>query len=54
MVRLGRGDAHIIKELAPILLPSVEFGKMPNSPVQSVVDKAMDTVRDLAKKIPTK
>ena len=54
IVRLGRGDARIIKELAPILLPSVEFGKMPASPVQAVADKAMDTIKDLAKKIPTK
>ena len=54
VVRLSKGDAQIIKELAPILLPSMEFGKVPKSPVQAALDKAMDTIKEVATKSPAK
>jgi hypothetical protein len=54
IIRLSDGNTKLIKELSTVLLPSFDFGKMPSSPFQKIVDTSMDTVRELAKKIPTK
>jgi hypothetical protein len=54
IIRLSDGDVGLIKQLSPVLLPSFDFGKMPTSPFQKIVDTSMETVRELAKKIPTK
>jgi type IV secretory pathway VirB2 component (pilin) len=54
LVRLGKGNSKTMKELAAILMPTFEFGKMPQSPLQKIVDTSMDTVKELAKKIPAR
>ena len=54
MVRISRGEAGIMKELAPVMLTALDFGKMPSSPFQKIVDTSMDTIKELDKKIPGK
>jgi hypothetical protein len=54
IVRIGRCDATIMKELAPFMLSTIDFGKIPSSPFQKMVDKSMDTIREVVKKIPEK
>jgi hypothetical protein len=50
MVRISRGDARIMKELAPVMFTALDFGGMPSSPFQKIVDTSMDTIKELAKK----
>jgi len=54
MLRISRGDAIIMKELAPVMLTAPDFRRMPSSPFQKIVDTSMDTIKELAKKIPEK
>jgi hypothetical protein len=54
VVRLSDGNARLIKDLSGVLLPGFDFGKMPASPLQRIVDTSMDTIKELAKKIPTR
>ncbi len=52
IVRLSDGNANVMRDLAAVMLPAFDFGKMPTSPVQKLFDKSMDTVKELAQKIP--
>jgi hypothetical protein len=52
VVRLSGGNSRKMRDLAAIMLPAFDFGKMPSSPVQRLFDKSMDTVKELAQKIP--
>jgi hypothetical protein len=55
LVRLSRGNHLVIKEIASTLLPSsIDFGKMPASPMEKVLDSVQGTIKELVKKIPTK
>jgi hypothetical protein len=55
MVRLSAGNILELKEIAPLLLPTgIDFGKMPVSPVERVLDGAFGAIQELSKKIPTR
>jgi hypothetical protein len=54
IVRLSNGNTALIEQLSRALLPNFDFGKIPVSPIQKIVDTSMDTIKELAKKIPTK
>jgi hypothetical protein len=55
MVRLSAGNILALKEIAPLLLPTgIDFGKMPVSPVERVLDGAFGAIQELSKKIPTR
>jgi hypothetical protein len=55
MVRLSAGNILALKEIAPPLLPTgIDFGKMPVSPVERVLDGAFGAIQELSKKIPTR
>ena len=55
LVRLSRGNHLVIKDIASTLLPSsIDFGKMPSSPVEKVFDGMQGTLKELVKKIPNR
>jgi hypothetical protein len=54
VVLLGNGNSKTMTELASVLLPQFDFGKLPSSPVQKIVESSMDTVKELTKRIPVK
>jgi hypothetical protein len=54
IIRLGGGETKQIKELCAALLPTFDFGKMPTSPVEKIFTSSMDTIKEVAKKIPAK
>jgi hypothetical protein len=54
MIRLSAGDTDKMRNLALFMLPAIEFGKIPSSPFQKIVDTSMDTIKELAKKVPTR
>jgi hypothetical protein len=54
IIRLSDGHGTLIKELSSVLLPTFDFGKMPTSPIQRIVDSTMETIQELVKKIPSR
>lgn len=54
VLRLSNGDPSLIKELSTVLVPTMDFGKLPASPVQKALEKSFDMMKELASKIPTK
>ena len=53
LIKLSRGNHLIITDLAHTLNPSaIDFGKEPQLPTQKVIDRAFDTLKEVAKKIP--
>ncbi|HEX8164157.1 MAG TPA: hypothetical protein VF601_00020 [Beijerinckiaceae bacterium] len=54
LVRVSAGNVESMKSLSSVFLPTIEFGKLPSSPVQRVVETAMETVKELAQKLPSK
>ena len=54
VIRLSNGNPKLIKELASVLLPTFDFGKIPTSPIQKIVETSMDAIKELAKKVPAR
>jgi hypothetical protein len=54
-IKLSAGRLSNLKVLVPLLMPSnIEFGKMPNSPIEKISEAAMKTIGEVSKKIPTR
>jgi hypothetical protein len=53
VVSLGRGNPEKMRDLAAVMMPTFDFAKIPSSPVQKLFDKSMDTMKELAQKIPS-
>jgi len=55
VLRLSKGDVGYMQSVIPLLMPSnIEFGKMPNSPLEKIVDSAFQTIGEVSKKIPSR
>ena len=51
-IELTQGDPDKMSRLMSVMNASFDFGKVPTSPIQKVVDGAFDVVKDITKKIP--
>jgi hypothetical protein len=51
-LKLSGGLTADLKLLVPLMMPNIEFGKIPNSPIEKLSDTAMKTIGEVAKKIP--
>jgi hypothetical protein len=52
-INLSAGRLNDLQTVVPLLMPSgIEFGKIPNSPIEKLADTALKTVEEVSKKIP--
>jgi hypothetical protein len=54
-IKLSAGRLSDLKALIPLFMPSsIEFGRVPSSPVEKMSEAAMRTIGEISKKIPTR
>lgn len=55
LIDLSGGKLLDLKVITPLLLPSkIDFGKAPTSPVENVLEGALEAIKEIAKKVPSR
>ena len=54
-IRLSQGRVADFEAIIPLMMPSsIDFGKVPHSPIEKLAESALKTVGEVSKKIPSR